>query len=804
VISRPGALTITHPDLFAPGQEARTELFARRLLRVSELRALEIDPTRATATLRYRPTLADTEAVIGRLADAAARGEPLNQSQLPPWRPGEPVVFYRHGTLVSTLDILSLSRRWLHVRHPVIRREPATAQRIEEMLLAAPGVLQVTVSAASATVEVRFNPAMANGPALLRVIETTLLALPDLPAAPYAEHPSFTFAHLVLGVSALGDFVAPVVLPGAAGLLVWNNVGALRAGIEQVRDGELGPPVLYSTIMAATLLSGSFFSAALMFWFFRYWERRHRDDMAEENAALLGEILTLPAQARVVSADGLEHLVPSSEIEAGQRVRVRAGETIPVDATVTAGAALVNERVLGGAGKRGIRLRGDVVLAGSPVLAGQLDLAVLRSGGRTHAAQLAHATLATTVPAPSAWTLTPEAETFAARAVPPTLAAAVIGLLTGGVSTANAVLRPDYATGIGLTAAVRMLYVNRTAMRHGALVRTRAALNHLAAGAWVVLDDHEALEESEYDLAEFHVRGISEDQLLPAIAAAGAWLGDARGPALARACATRGLIARRARLRDIDPAGVAIDYGGHVLRLRSHGDRAPTSPLGVDVDGVEVARLCFQRNGLVPAAIAVRQLQREGLRVFLASGRTMENAASIARQIGADASVGSLDDRAKCSLLRALHQDGVAVLHVRDGPALPHARDNYVSIGLASDEGIRHDADIVLLGRSIAPLPALVALSRDSAAHSRQDCWTVVAPNLAGVAGVFAFDITGLTVVLISNLATYIAHERARRALADVKAVPSVGAELAPSINDSSPTTTGGKAPEPEYMRAQA
>jgi hypothetical protein len=95
-ISQPGALTISDPGVFAPGQEARTQLFARRLLRVPELRSLEIDPTRATATLRYRPPLGDAAAVIARFA-AAACGEPMDETQLPPWLPGEPVTFYRRG-----------------------------------------------------------------------------------------------------------------------------------------------------------------------------------------------------------------------------------------------------------------------------------------------------------------------------------------------------------------------------------------------------------------------------------------------------------------------------------------------------------------------------------------------------------------------------------------------------------------------------------------------------------------------------------------------------------------------------------
>jgi cation transport ATPase len=300
---------------------------------------------------------------------------------------------------------------------------------------------------------------------------------------------------------------------------------------------------------------------------------------------------------------------------------------------------------------------------------------------------------------------------------------------------------------------------------------------------------------------------VAEDQLLPAVAAAGAWLGDERGLALLRACAARGLIARHAELNAVDETGVTINYGQHLVRLRGQGDRARLPPLRVEVDGAKLADLRFHRSGLVPGAATVQQLQRAGLRVFLASHRTPAQAARAARQIGADDHAGSLDDHARCDLLRNFHERGSTVLHVRDGPALPHARSGYVSIALAGPDGIRHDADMVLLGRSIAPLPTLVALARDNVAHNRQDRWAVVAPNLAGVAGVFAFGFSGLTVVLISNAATYIAHHRARRALKEAKINSSVGADLPwqtrePGVEAAllMPTTL----PEPEQMGAYA
>ncbi len=68
VYSRPGMLSVTDPRLFVPGREASAVLFARRLLRFPEVRSIEIDPMRATATVRYDSSPNDQQVFVGRLA----------------------------------------------------------------------------------------------------------------------------------------------------------------------------------------------------------------------------------------------------------------------------------------------------------------------------------------------------------------------------------------------------------------------------------------------------------------------------------------------------------------------------------------------------------------------------------------------------------------------------------------------------------------------------------------------------------------------------------------------------------------
>jgi cation transport ATPase len=804
-VHRAGELVVTDATLFGGDDDGPARLFAARVLRVPELRALVIDPARAAATLRYCAPRQGAAAVIHRLADAAAAGAPLPDQALPPWRRGQCAVLHRYRDIISTLEIISAVPGRLRACHPTLRREPKTAQLVMSRLRAAAGVRAVTVTTL-AVLDVRFEPAQTTAQALLRVAESVLAAPAELQLAD-GEHPNDALPTISLAVAAVGELVAPVVLPAAAALLVLTGVDTVRAGTRQLRNGELGLPVLYSGVVACTLLSGSYLSAALMFWFLRQWERRHFADMAAENTALLGEILRVPEQARVVTADGAERMVSCSEIDAGQHVRVLPGETIPVDGSVASGAAVVSEARLGRPVRRTVAARGDEVYAGSAVHVGQLELSVLRTGRSTREAKLAQAVLDITVPQPSRWALSAEGEAFGDATVGPTIAVAAAAMLTGGVAAANSVLRLDCATGIGLAAPLRTLRANRIALRHGALVRAHSALDRLARSRWLLLDDHEELAAADFELSDAPLRAPDENRLLTAAAAASAWLGDARGLALSRVCAQRGLIARHGELQSASSDGVAVRVGADLVQVQGRSGPGEMVPLRVRIDGAEPIELRFKRNGHVPAATTLEQIRRLGVRIFLASGRSEKQAGRRARLLGADAYAGRIDDRARSQLLRALRQRGVPVLHLREGVTLSNSDPDYVSAGLVNPDGIHSGVDFALLGRSIAPLPALIAVARESTAHSRTDRLTVTLPNIAAAAGVIGLGFTGLTVVLISNLATYVAQERARRSLIEAREHEFAGPDLdALGVDSGSALAPGiaGETRDFEQRRAYA
>jgi hypothetical protein len=685
----PGTIEVTDDRVFGPGGEALARRFARRVLSFAEVQSLALDPTKATATLNYRLANGDARTLLGRLARAVAEPDAgLNETELPRWTKNEPVTLYRHSGVISIFEKLNTADGYLVARHPALKLNNAIARQVENALQVVPGVIQATVTG---DLRVRFDPNVA-ALLLVRIAEAEILGQPSEVAASASQPVDFALANVSLGASALSDLVLPPVTPISAGLLVLSNLDTFGTAADELRRGEIGLPLLYTSIVGVTLASGQFLSAALMFWFFRYWEQRYRRDVETGSQDLLDESVVLPEKPRVLTADGPE----------------------------------------------------------------------------TSAARISRTLIETTVPERRTWALNRDAEAFSRRVVGPTLLAAGAGLLVGDVTTAGAVLRPDYATGIGLATRLGAIHDARVARRSGAVIRAGDALERLATTSWIFLDDHPALHHAVCDVAEVRTKRLDEARLLPAIAAAGMWFGDERGSALARACHDRGLVVRRAALREMSGDGVAIGFGDRLLRLSGHPvvAGAPPPPLIVQVDGMAVARVRFARNGHPEAAEVVRCLQQGGLSVFLASERVW------AKQLGIDRYCGNMSTGDKIQFLRSLRRQSVAAAYIGDCLAnAAVAREAHLSIDFAptdtaADAGWdQGNSDIALLAPSITPLPALCALARDSLRRRKRARYAVVIPNLLCVAGALAFGLTPAAVVLISNFGTSMAYNGAKRSL---------------------------------------
>ena len=245
-----------------------------------------------------------------------------------------------------------------------------------------------------------------------------------------------------------------------------SNLSTFRAAGRQLLRGQLGLPVLYTSIVAATLASGQFIASAAMNLMLTFWGRRYATELTSARRRLLGQIAQQPRFVRLATPepDGTFVEVLVDDLKSNDVIVVSAGERIPADGQVKKGQALVDERLVRGIDGLSCKQPDDLVFAGSTVRLGELHVEVLRTGADTQAAALLRATLGATAATLESSTPSVHGAPFAEPTVAPTMAMAGIGLLVGDISTAGAILRPDYATGPGLAFPLEAVQASRSVL----------------------------------------------------------------------------------------------------------------------------------------------------------------------------------------------------------------------------------------------------------------------------------------------------------------------------------------------------
>jgi cation transport ATPase len=754
-----------------PDGDGLCERFLARVLSVEGVRSVALDRARASAAIRHDARPGELAGLLGRLA-AAIRNDPGAASipVLPRGIGSMPCTIHRHGLMLTTCEVVSDRPGRLQLRHPSLRRDRALAREVEDILVRMPGISGAAVGKWTGRLYVRYNPSVIDTLQVLQLIEE-LIAGPGGWGGllPKAAESRLGLAKTTLGIAALTDLALPALMPLSAVLLVGTNLRTFQAAGVQVRKRRFGLPVLYTAIASTALASGQFFACALMSLFYKFWHHRLRLELATERRRLLHECLPRPRFTCLVIPERGEILVQSDRIGPGDRVVVRADETVPADGRVIEGEGIVDERCLRGLEGASRKRPGDAVLAGSTVLAGVLCVEVTRPCDQTRASSIERALVAATTPAAGTMSPTLRTEAFADRAVGPTLATAGVGLLIGDLATAGAVLGPDYATGPGLALPLETLRNAARCARRGIVVRRPDVFERLAQVDLIVLDDDPALSRVEVEVAGVQTH-LPEADLLRYAASAFRHLADDRATALNAACRSR-----RVHLLDLPPVGfcpgVTVLHGPRRVRVlefpyapaseRNHdreGADSGLGPLVVEIDGITVGLIRFGRSTRPRSVAALRRIREAApVPIAVVSHRSEADVAAFAALLGVDLHKGGFapDDTAR--FLRGCRERGLRTAfighHPRQATAAAFAHVAIALQGDADTEAI--GAAAVLLQPRLDGLADLWEIARSHEERVRDAQKLVLAPNVLCVAGAFLFGFTSLASVMISNLGTF-------------------------------------------------
>ncbi len=471
---------------------------------------------------------------------------------------------------------------------------------------------------------------------------------------------------------------------------------------------------------------------------------RGRTALRELAAALVPE-------ARVDRA-GAWTMVPSAEVRLGERVRIVAGERIPVDGAVTAGAASVDESTITGEALPAARAPGDSVFAGSLCLDGWLEAECRAACGESLISRIIDAVEQAQLQPAKAQRV---ADRWAAALTPLTL------LLAIGAAAWHWPQGAAHAAWIGLSVLVvacpcalgiAIPLVHATALaaaaRRGILIRSGEALERLAEIAVAAFDKTGTLTTGEIEAVRFvPLNGFSELRALEAAALAASCTAHPAARAVRRLAPAA--MESPVSAREFPGRGVRVERvgGGSVLLgqprwvAAESGKPAPTlafdaGALVCAVDG-ELAGAFELRDFPAPAAAeTVARCRAMGIRVAILSGDRRAAVRRVAGELGIEDARGELLPEEKAGALRELRAAHGPVAMVGDGindaPALA-AADTGIAVSSASALA-RETAEVVLLSGDVRGVADAFELARWTRRAARINFMCAISYNLVALA----------------------------------------------------------------------
>lgn len=479
-------------------------------------------------------------------------------------------------------------------------------------------------------------------------------------------------------------------------------------------------------------------------------------------------LLALQPVTAVVIRAGQEQEVQIDQVAVGEHVRIRPGESIPLDGWVIDGRSDVDESLVTGESLPVEKQSGHEVIGGSINLNGSLLVEVRHVGEESFLQQVARQIEEARARKPGLLQLVDRVLAFY---VPGVLAAAAVTLLvwtvgaalvTGHVEVSRgifamlAVFVMGYPCALGMATPLAMIRGGAVAAEHGILVRSGEAFQSLDRVDRVLLDKTGTLTQGRPSVTKvLAVSGHHENDVLTAAAALEVLSEHPLAQAVVNHAKKRGLvIPTTSEFRAVPGKGVAAQLAGaamwvgspHFLSEEGHDLSelmAQIEPLQQEGSTVivvgkerQVIGLLAIADTLKPDALgAVRRLRALGIEPIMITGDNVHTALAIAAKVGIQDVRAELLPQDKALEVQKLQQAGHRVLMVGDGindaPALTQA-DIGAAIGAGTDIAIE-SADVVLMGQRLDAVAEAIEIGHNATRKTKQNVALAFAFNGVGI-----------------------------------------------------------------------
>ncbi|RUV34401.1 heavy metal translocating P-type ATPase [Mesorhizobium sp. M7A.F.Ca.MR.148.00.0.0] len=497
----------------------------------------------------------------------------------------------------------------------------------------------------------------------------------------------------------------------------------------------------------------------------------------EKTGSAIRALLDLaPKTARLIAADGSESDVPLDAVKAGDRLRIRPGDAVPVDGTVLEGRSSIDESMITGEPLPVEKVEGDALTGGTLNKNGALIMRAEKVGAETTLARIVELVAkAQRSRAP----IQGLADRVSFYFVPAVVLVAIVAFIAWAVFgpepslifaivSAVSVLIIACPCALGLATPMSIMTATGRGAHAGVLIKEAAALERFASVDTLIVDKTGTLTEGRPKLTDVvAASGFSEEELLALAAGLEKGSEHPLAEAIVDGAATRGVtVAEASAFEAITGKGVSGSASGKTVAL---GNAAMMADLGVDIASISAKAEALQLEGKTAMFVAVdkklagivavadpikattaeaiKALHESGLRIIMATGDNERTANAIARSLGIDEVRAGLLPEQKAALVEELRAKGAGVAMAGDGvndaPALA-AADVGIAMGTGADVAVE-SAGITLVKGDLNGIVRARMLAQATIRNIRQNLFFAFLYNVLGVpvaAGVL-YPLTG-------------------------------------------------------------
>lgn len=542
-----------------------------------------------------------------------------------------------------------------------------------------------------------------------------------------------------------------------------KSVKYLWNGVRTLASRKIEVPVLDATAIGVSIARNNMNTAGSIMFLLGIGEileewthKKSVDDLARSMSLNVGKVWLCQGEQDI--------LVSTSDVKAGNLVRVHMGNIIPFDGTVVSGEAMVNQASLTGESIPVQKNEEGIVYAGTVLEEGELVIRVDQTNGSSR-----YEKIVTMIEESEKLKTSMESKAshLADKLVPYTLlGTGLTYALTRNATKALSVLMVDFSCALKLAMPISVLSAIREASLHNITVKGGKYLEAMAEADTIVFDKTGTLTKANptvVDVVSFN--GQDSDELLRIAACLEEHFPHSMAKAVVDAAAEKNLEHEEvhSEVEYIVAHGISSMIDGKKVVIGSHhfvfeDEKCTVDPekmgtfnslppeyshLYMAINNRLAAVICIEDPLREEAAAVIRSLKMAGIgKVVMMTGDSDRTAKAIAKKAGIDEYYSEVLPEDKANFVEKEKAKGRKVIMIGDGindsPALSAA-----DIGISISDGAeiaREIADVTIGADNLYEIVTLKALSNGLVKRIDKNYRFIVSFNagliVLGVAGI--------------------------------------------------------------------